>query len=169
MEITGTHIAYYFICHRKLWLYAKGIRMEHSSGLVAEGKLIGEQSYPQRAARWQEVLIGGSRIDFYDPVTGSVHEVKKSPAREEAHVAQLKYYLWLLRREGIAAHYGVLEYPKLRQTERVVWQDEDEQAIIGWQAEIRRITALEECPPRLPVARCQHCAYGEFCWGSEAQ
>ncbi|MDZ4711764.1 MAG: Dna2/Cas4 domain-containing protein, partial [bacterium] len=27
MQITGTHIAYLHICHRKLWLFANGISM----------------------------------------------------------------------------------------------------------------------------------------------
>ena len=28
MRITGTHINYYFICKRKLWLYSNGIQLE---------------------------------------------------------------------------------------------------------------------------------------------
>lgn len=46
MQITGTHFNYYQICHRKLWLFANGINMEHNSHLVYEGKLIHEESYP---------------------------------------------------------------------------------------------------------------------------
>jgi CRISPR-associated exonuclease Cas4 len=66
VQITATHINYYFICHRKLWLFANGINMEHTSDMVAEGKLIHETSYPQRAEKYSEIDIGGSRIDFYD-------------------------------------------------------------------------------------------------------
>ena len=47
MNITGTHFNYYQICKRKLWLFANGISMEHTSDLVHEGKLIHEESYPQ--------------------------------------------------------------------------------------------------------------------------
>lgn len=36
---TGTHFNYYMVCHRKLWLFANGINMEHTSDLVYEGKL----------------------------------------------------------------------------------------------------------------------------------
>jgi len=48
--ITGTHISYYLVCHRKLWLFSHEIRMEHTSDLVSEGRLIHETSYPQRPA-----------------------------------------------------------------------------------------------------------------------
>jgi len=49
MNITATHINYYHICHRKLWLFSNGINMEHTSEIVADGKLLHETSYPQRA------------------------------------------------------------------------------------------------------------------------
>ena len=48
MKITGTHFNYYQVCKRKLWLFANGITMEHTSDLVYEVKLIHEESYPQR-------------------------------------------------------------------------------------------------------------------------
>jgi len=34
MQITGTHFNYYLLCQRKLWLFANGINMEHTSDLV---------------------------------------------------------------------------------------------------------------------------------------
>ena len=46
MEIKGTLINYYFVCHRELWRFANGINMEQESELVYEGKLIHEESYP---------------------------------------------------------------------------------------------------------------------------
>lgn len=42
MNVTGTHFNYYQVCKRKLWLFANGITMEHTSDLVYEGKLIHE-------------------------------------------------------------------------------------------------------------------------------
>lgn len=38
MNLTATHINYYHICKRKLWLFANGIQMEHTADLIAEGK-----------------------------------------------------------------------------------------------------------------------------------
>ena len=78
MHITGTHFNYYFVCKRKLWLFANGINMEHTSDLVYEGKLIHETSYPQRSERYEELEIAGCKIDFYDANNKVVHEIKKS-------------------------------------------------------------------------------------------
>lgn len=75
--------------------------MEQTSDLVAEGRLVHETSYPNRAARYEEVKIGGSVIDFYDPREKVVHEIKKSSSKEEAHIWQVKYYLYLLRRKEL--------------------------------------------------------------------
>jgi CRISPR-associated exonuclease Cas4 len=64
------------------------------------------------------------KIDFFDAIRGIVYETKKSAAvsigaQELAHVAQVQFYLYLLRKNNVTAHYGQIEYPKLRQTERV--------------------------------------------------
>ncbi|MEG1567516.1 MAG: Dna2/Cas4 domain-containing protein, partial [Anaerovoracaceae bacterium] len=46
MKFTGTYFNYYYLCKRKLWLFANGICFEHTSDLVFEGKLIHENAYP---------------------------------------------------------------------------------------------------------------------------
>ncbi|TSA27004.1 MAG: Dna2/Cas4 domain-containing protein [Bacteroidetes bacterium] len=114
--ITGTHISYYLVCHQKLWLFANGIQMEHTSELVAEGRLIHETSYPQRSERYQELEIDGIKIDYYDARNKVIHEVKKSDKLETAHEWQLKYYIYVLERNGVEGVTAILEYPKLRRT-----------------------------------------------------
>ncbi len=106
MQLTATHINYYHICHRKLWLFANGINMEHTSEIVAEGKLIGETTYPQRPEKYTEVEVGGSKIDFYDAKNKIIHEIKKSNKAEEAHEWQVKYYIWLLQQNGVRGVTG---------------------------------------------------------------
>lgn len=164
MPPTGTQIAYLHLCHRKLWLFAHGINMEQTSELVAEGKLIDEHSYPQRAARWRSLEIEGIKIDHYDARRGVVREVKKSSKREDAHRAQLKYYLFVLERNGAPAEYGILEYPRLRETEEVRLSEEDRRAIPLWEAEIKRIIELEHCPELVEKGICRRCAYRDFCF-----
>lgn len=66
MVTTATHINYYHICHRKLWLFANGINMEHTLDTVTEGKLIGENTYTDRAVKYTELQLDGVKIDFYD-------------------------------------------------------------------------------------------------------
>ncbi len=165
--ITGTQIAYYHLCHRKLWLFANGLNMEQYSELVAEGKMIDQQSYPQRAVRWQELAIEGIKIDHFDAQRGIVREVKKSRKREGAHLAQLKYYLYVLERNGIKVSHGLLEYPKLRQTEEVFLTDSDRQTIPNWEAETKRITELPDCPALVKKNICKKCAYYEWCYVDE--
>lgn len=162
--VTGTHIAYLHLCHRKLWLFANGINMEQRSELVAEGKLIDEYSYPQRAARWQSLEMEGIKIDHFDAKRGIVREVKKSNKREDVHEAQLKFYLYVLERNGIDVSHGILEYPKLRQTEEVWLTKEDKQLIPLWEEEARKIIEQDTCPPLVSKTICKKCAYFEFCY-----
>lgn len=164
MPTTGTHIAYLHLCHRKLWLFAHDIRWEQESELVAEGRLIDETSYPRRAERWQALQIEGIKLDHYDARLGIVREVKKSRKKEAAHVAQLKYYLYVLERNGIRADHGLLEYPRLRDTQEVRLTDEDRHAIPTWEADVERLTEQEQCPPRIDKPMCKKCAYYEFCY-----
>lgn len=178
MNINATLINIYHICHREMWLHAHAIRMEHTSDIVYEGKLIGETTYPQRAERYTEVEISvepdvpdgiglAAKIDFYDPYLGVVHEVKKSAAKEKAHVAQVQFYLYVLRKNNIKAEYGIIEYPKLRQTERVELDTSGEEILKGWIANASRIIESEQCPALLPISKCRSCSYFDFCWCGE--
>ncbi len=163
--MTGTHIAYLHLCHRKLWLFHHSIQMEQGSDLVAEGKLIGETSYLQRAERWQEVQIEGIKIDYYDANRQLVREVKKSNKKETAHIAQVQYYLHVLQRNGIPAAEGLLEYPKLKITEPV--QPAPPAEVEDWEQEVARIVSAEICPPVIQKPMCKRCAYYDFCYSNE--
>ena len=97
MNITGTHFNYFLVCHRKLWLFANGIQMEHSSELVEMGKLIHETSYPARPSRFEEVEIGGIKIDFYDSKNRVIHEIKKSDKLEQVYILIENYTTFPLK------------------------------------------------------------------------
>ena len=176
MNINATLINYLHICHRKLWLHANGITMEHTSDIVYEGKLIGEDTYPQRAEKNQELeisaeldngIMASAKIDFFDAKNGIVHETKKSAAKEKAHVAQVKFYLYLLRKNGVKADYGIIDYPKIRQSERVELPDEEMIEVEKWIDSAIEIINRETCPPTLPISKCKSCSYFEFCWVGE--
>lgn len=164
MQIIPTHINYYHICHRKLWLFAHGINMEHTSDVVAEGKLIGETSYPQRAQKYTEVEIEGLKIDFYDAKNKVIHEVKKSDKVEEAHIAQVKYYIYLLHNNGIEGVTGLIEYPKLRKTEEVILEAHEMRTVASWVSETKQIITQDVCPPLLNKPVCRRCSYYDFCY-----
>ncbi|MCC5919975.1 MAG: CRISPR-associated protein Cas4 [Cyclobacteriaceae bacterium] len=169
MYITGTHIAYYHTCKRKLWLFAHGIQMEHNSQAVAEGKLIGETSYQDRSEKYTELAIDGIKIDYYDAKKKIVHEVKKSDKVEHAHFAQVKYYLYVLRKNGVMDASAILEYPRLRQREVVEWEEDDERKIENWIKEIKEILAQKNCPPLVKLKICRSCSYHDFCYATESE
>ena len=169
MQITGTCFNYYHVCERKLWFHAKGIRMEHTSDLVYEGRLIHEGSYPQRSTRYREVELSGGKVDFYDPKAKVIHEVKKSDKVEPAHLWQLKYYIYLFEENGIEGVSGVLEYPVLRKKVEVEFQSEDRREIEKILAEIEKIISDENCPPLVKKRLCGSCSYYEFCFAQEME
>jgi CRISPR-associated exonuclease Cas4 len=165
--ITATHVNYYHVCRRKLWLFSNGITMEHTSDAVHEGKLIGESTYPQRAERYTEVAFDGIKIDFYDAKNKVVHEIKKSAKIEDAHRAQVKYYLYILERNGITGAKGILEYPKQRHTEGVELTDTDRENIPKWEADIAQLVEGETCPKVINKPMCKQCSYYDFCYANE--
>ncbi len=167
MQITGTHINYYFICRRKLWLFANGIQMEHTSDLVYEGKLIHETAYPQRSEKYEEVQIGGIKVDFYDTKNKVIHELKKSNKVEAAHEWQLKYYIYVFEKACINGVSGILEYPKLRKKKEIYLSDIDRERILEIEKEIEEITGSETCPDVINSKICKRCSYYDFCYAGE--
>ena len=169
MQITGTHFNYYQVCKRKLWLFANGINMEHTSDLVFEGTLIHEEAYPQRSSKYEEVEIDGIKVDFYDPRNKVIHEIKKSDKIDRAHEWQLKYYLFVFEKNGIMGVTGILEYPVLRKTESVMLSDIDREEIRSMEKEIKSIIESEQCPPLEKKRICKNCSYYDFCYSREEE
>ena len=165
--MTGTHFNYYHVCKRKLWLFANGIQMEHTSDMVYDGKLIHEQSYPQRSERYEEMEIDGIKIDYYDPRNKVIHEIKRSDKVEKAHEWQVKYYIRVLERNGISDVVGILEYPELRHTARVTLTDDDRAKIEEIERDIEQIIHAETCPPVISAKICHNCSYYDFCYVEE--
>lgn len=167
MHLTGTHINYFLICKRKLWLFANQLQMEQTSDLVYEGKLIHETSYTRRSEKYTELEIDGIKIDYFDARNKVIHEVKKSNKKEAAHVWQVKYYIFVLEKNGIAGVSGILEYPKLRQRHDIILSSIDREEIVDMEKEIREIINSDEAPGKLNKSKCRSCAYFDFCHTSE--
>ena len=141
--------------------------MEHTSDLVYEGKLIHETSYPQRPERYEELEIDVIKIDFYDARNKVIHEIKKSDKIEEAHEWQLKYYIYVLERNGIDGVTGILEYPTMRQTNKVILTDTDRKRIQEIEKDICSIIESDNCPSVINSKICKQCSYYEFCYVTE--
>ena len=144
-----------------------GINMEHSSDTVADGKLLHETSYPQRAEKYSEIEIGGSKIDFYDAKNKVIHEIKRSSKMETAHEWQVKYYIFLLEQKGIENASAILEYPKLKETKTVLLSDLDKLYLLHVITEIQGISNCEICPTLLNTKICKSCSYFDFCYSTE--
>jgi len=176
LRIGGMLIGYYVICPRKAWLSMRGIWMEQESDTVALGRLLDEGSY-QRADKHIELdaeapdgtaLVG--KIDRANLREGVLHETKKGRSCEEAHYWQLRFYLWMLRRNGVtradgSPFRGQLDYPLLRRTETVTLDPDHETVLTAYVRAIRELGGQETPPARL-VKRsfCAKCAFEELCY-----
>lgn len=172
MIITATDLNYFIVCNRKLWLFTNGIQMEQTSEIVADGKLLHETSYEQRNEKHSEILLSATfgnielfgKIDYYDAINKVIHETKRSNKIEKAHQSQLKFYLWLLKLNGIENATAILEYPLLRQRDQVELTDAD---IIYLEQLTTSACSLKEsdvCPPVINAKICKSCSYYELCY-----
>jgi len=181
-KITGTHIAYYFICARKLWLFDHNIQCEHDSDLVRMGKHIHKRSY-RRHQKDKEIAIDSTIVlDRLDRQKGIVHEVKKSRKMKKSHAWQLRYYLWYLEQKGLnvadettTEEYpndpdrrgliGQLDYPKLKENETIVLTQEDRKTLENdILPAIRRIVRRPTPPGTIEWKVCKRCSYCELCY-----
>lgn len=167
MQVTGTLFNIYHVCRRELWLHANGIRFEHTSETVYDGKLIHEGSYPQRSERYEEVEVDGVKVDYFDAKNKVIHEIKRSDKVEAAHEWQLKYYIYVFERNGIEGCIGILEYPTQRDTKKVTLTDDDRKEIKKMEQEILTLIESDTCPEKKKKSLCRSCSYFDFCYSSE--
>lgn len=175
MTVNATLINLYNVCPRECWLHANGVRMEHTSDTVADGKLLHETSYADRnikhselsiEAQYNEINLFG-KIDFYDAKRKIIHETKRSNKVETAHEWQVKFYLWLLKLNGIEETTAILEYPLLRQTDRLELTEEDIIYLEKTTLSIAQLKESEQCPPVINAKICRNCSYYELCYVGE--
>ena len=169
MIATGTHFNYFQVCRRKLWLFANSINFEHTSDSVFEGKLIHENSYPQRSSKYEEIELDGIKVDFYDAKNKVIHEIKKSNKVEVAHEWQVKYYIYVFEKNGIIGVSGVLEYLLLRKTDDIILNDSDREVLVKMENDILEIIESDICPPLEKKSFCKSCSYYEFCFCKEIE
>lgn len=163
LKTNGVKVNYYVVCARKLWLYSHDIRPERDSVRVTLGRMLHEQAYRDRPRR--ELLIDNLiKIDLLE-AQRKILEVKYSRRFEEAARLQVLYYLYYLKRLGIAGLTGELRFPRERRREAVTLSEADEQKVEMALREIRRIEQLPVPPEVSFMPICRSCAYAELCWG----
>jgi len=164
VRITGVKIDYYHICHTKLWLFSHNITLEAGHENVEIGKQLHEDRYKRDG---KDVTIDNTiSIDFVR--RGSkveLHEVKKTKRMEDAHRAQLLFYIYYLKQRGVSAE-GVINYPLIRETVQVTLTPDDEAVLQHDIKEIERIVQGRMPHPKR-TRICAKCAYIEFCFCGE--
>ena len=176
-RVGGMLVGYYLLCPRKAWLSMRGLWMEQESTTVALGRQIGASSYQRQT---KEILLTAEapdgtplvgKIDWADLDGGVLHETKKSRSAEDAHRWQLRFYLWLLRLNGVTRtggrpFEGELNYPRTRRTERVELDRDHEARLAEIVAALRDLSEQDHPPPRLDTRSfCRQCAFEELCYG----
>lgn len=162
-SLTGVMMNYFHVCHTELWYFAHDVEMEHTSDLVHLGRLTHEEHYTRDASK-EEFMLAGIKLDRVT-ADGYIHEVKKSDRAQEAHLWQLKYYLWVLQENGFGKLKGVLEFPRQRKRLDVALSEDDERNMQIKMAAIQNIIALPQPPKAKKIPFCRQCSYRELCWG----
>ena len=163
--MTGTQISYYFVCHRKLWLFFNNIDQEQTSDTVVMGKFISESTYDRED---HEIQITDDEsnivLDFYDEKNKIIHEVKKSDKMEDTHIWQVKFYISAIEEKGISGVKGEIDYPKLKQKITVDFSDDDRKRLNQIKNEINKIVNYPIPPDVINKPFCKQCSYYDLCY-----
>ncbi|MEG1863330.1 MAG: CRISPR-associated protein Cas4 [Oscillospiraceae bacterium] len=157
--VSGLIFEYYHICKRKAWYASNGISMEQTNDNVMIGKLIDETSYDRQH---KHILVDeGANIDFMKDKT--VYEVKKSTAEKQASLAQIKYYLYVLKKKGVLCN-GELRVPKENYVQEVFLTDKDEEEIEEVIKGINEMIQSPTPPKTEKMKICKNCAFYDLCY-----
>lgn len=95
-----------------------------------------------------------------------IHEVKRSRKMHDAHLYQLLFYIYSLKKDhGISEVRGVLHYPLLNQNVDVPLTGERIRQVEEALAGMVQINSLQKPPEAVWKGYCRSCAYGDLCWG----
>jgi CRISPR-associated exonuclease Cas4 len=159
--MTGTQINYYFLCHRKLWLFTYKIDMEQNSEAVELGRFISDFTYKREK---HEIQVDNILLDYYDEKNKIIHEIKKSDKMEETHIWQVKYYINVLLEKGIPGVTGEIDYPKLRQRIKVELTEADRVKLKYIHSEIEAVLTMPYPPDVINKSFCKKCSYYDLCY-----
>lgn len=129
---------------------------------MLQGKIMHESSYSDEKKEYE---FEGIKVDWLDLNNKVIHEVKKSDRVEQAHLWQLKYYLYYFKKNNIGEFTGEINYPKLRKKEQIELSDDDVVYIEELIGEIEDVKNLPFAPKvEKPMKICKKCSYNDLCW-----
>jgi CRISPR-associated exonuclease Cas4 len=138
------------------------MNLESDSDLVLRGKLLHENSYKRQPLK--EVEIDRIKIDFVEK-SKEIHEIKRSRKIEDAHVYQLLYYLYFLKKTANVVAKGVLNYPLLKKKVEVELTADKEAKLRDVLTGVDDVIRQDKPPEAEWKSYCRNCAYRELCWG----
>ncbi len=162
LHVSGTLVWYYYICPREVWLISHQITPDQDDANVSLGRFIQDYSYPRER---KELTVGHNKMDVFKIAGGEliIGEVKKTSKYRQSARMQLAFYLDELRQRGVNAR-GELRFPREKQREEVILNEETEKELELTKREILRILYLPQPPHPVKIKFCKNCAYAEFCW-----
>ncbi|TEB09030.1 CRISPR-associated protein Cas4 [Pelotomaculum propionicicum] len=162
LYVSGTLVWYYYICPREVWLISHQITPDQDDSNVSLGRFIQDYSYPRER---KELAVGHSKMDVFKVGNGEliIGEVKKTSKYRQSARMQLAFYLDELKQRGVKA-IGELRFPREKQREEVILDEETEKELDRTKREILRILYLPHPPIPVKIKFCKNCAYAEFCW-----
>lgn len=163
LKFSGLLYQYYKICKRKLWLFFKGIRFAQYCDDVIIGRELAKSSL--RGKKGELKINEQISIDRIDLKRRVIYEIKKSSAGREAHILQVKYYLYYLFKMGLPGFSGVITYP--REFHRLVVHPLLDQEIQEFESIFKEIDDIcnSLVPPMVVSSKyCRGCSYREFCY-----
>ncbi|WP_061214016.1 CRISPR-associated protein Cas4 [Syntrophomonas wolfei] len=160
--LTGTLVNYYTHCRRQCWLFYHHINMEDNSEDVRIGRVLHELKKQDK----KEIALEGIKLDKL--TAEYVTEIKKSDADIPAAMAQLEYYLIVLRDKGIMRKGRLECIEKNKQNKSIHTLTLTEERIGELKKEYRGIEEFlnSDVPPPPPKIKpmCKKCAYFEYCF-----
>jgi CRISPR-associated exonuclease Cas4 len=162
MNITGTLVWYYYICHREVWLMSRQINAFQDNDFLEIGRLIHDESYRREK---KEIQFDNSKFDMVKSKNGElvVAEIKKSSRFQKAATMQLAFYLWKLEQKGIPAK-GEIRVPKEKIRKIISLTKELKEELKETLQNIKTIIDMEKPNPPQKIKFCKNCSYNEFCW-----
>lgn len=158
--ITGLSIHYLHYCERKLWLYSHGIKMENTSEIVSDGRIIHNITYTRRSEKFKNIDVGYGIVDYIDIKNKIVYETKRSSSNLDSSIIQLKLYLYSLNDNE---YIGIIEIPKERKKVNVSLTLDD---ITNIENDILNINYIisSKIPKKLNDIKCKLCSYYIYCY-----
>jgi CRISPR-associated exonuclease Cas4 len=70
----------------------------------------------------------------------------------------------VLRKNGIEDPQAIIEYPKMRQKESVLWEEGDQEKVENWIKAVQELIGRVKCPALEKKPICKSCSYFDFCY-----